>query len=60
MIIFYDKLKYIIEVSKQVRNETLRRKKQLSPKNKVKSFQNSRSDFNNVQYIFIVQTKLSV
>ena len=36
------------------------KKKQLSPKNKVKSFQNSRSDFNNVQYIFIVQTKLSV
>ena len=58
MIIFYEKLKYIIEVSKQVRNETLRKK--MSPKNKVKSFQNSRSDFNNVQYIFIVQTKLSV
>ena len=58
MIIFYEKLKYIIEVSKQVRNETLRKK--MSPKNKVKSFQNSSSDFNNVQYIFIVQTKLSV
>ena len=31
MIIFYEKLKYIIEVSKQVRNETLRKKKTIVP-----------------------------